>query len=114
MKLNNETVTVELKNGSAILGTVQGMFSIITSFHRLYVGVDMSMNIHMRNVKVTLKGKNPVPMDHLTIRGSTIRYVIIPEQIPLETLLVDDTPKPKAPRVNAGARPGKGKGKGRR
>lgn len=25
MKLNNETVTVELKNGSAIQGTVQGM-----------------------------------------------------------------------------------------
>lgn len=96
MKLSHETVTVELKNGSAVQGTVQG--------------VDMSMNIHMRNVKVTLKGKNPVPMDHLTIRGSTIRYVLIPDHIPLETLLIDDTPKPKAPRVGAG----KGKGKGRR
>ena len=96
MKLNNESVTVELKNGSAVHGTVQG--------------VDMSMNIHMRNVKVTLKGKNPVPMDHLTIRGSTIRYVLIPDHLPLETLLIDDTPKPKAPRIGAG----KGKGKGRR
>lgn len=38
----------------------------------------MSMNIHMKTVKVTLKGKNPVPMDHLTIRGSTIRYVLLP------------------------------------
>lgn len=38
----------------------------------------MSMNVHMKTVKVTLKGKNPVPMDHLTIRGSTIRYVILP------------------------------------
>lgn len=27
MKLSNETVTVELKNGSAIQGTVAGMFS---------------------------------------------------------------------------------------
>ena len=38
----------------------------------------MSMNIHMKSVKVTLKGKNPVPMDHLAIRGSTVRYVILP------------------------------------
>ena len=115
MKLSNETVTVELKNGSAVQGTVQGMIDSFLIFQYEQLGVDMSMNIHMRNVKVTLKGKNPVPMDHLTIRGSTIRYVIIPEHLPLETLLVDDTPKPKAPRLGAGAaRPGKGKGKGRR
>lgn len=72
----------------------------------------MSMNIHMKSVKVTLKGKNPVPMDHLTIRGSTIRYVILPDHIPLETLLVDDAPKQKAPKLTS--RGGKGKGKGRR
>ena len=72
------------------------------------------MNIHMRSVKVTLKGKNPVPMDHLTVRGSTIRYVILPDHVPLETLLVDDGPRPKAPRPAGTAKPGKGKGKGRR
>ncbi len=64
MKLSNESVTIELKNASVISGTVSG--------------VDMQMNIHMKNVKVTLRGKNPTPMDHLTIRGSTIRYVILP------------------------------------
>jgi small nuclear ribonucleoprotein D1 len=74
----------------------------------------MSMNIHMRSVKVTLKGKNPVSMDHLTVRGSTIRYVILPDHIPLETLLIDDTPRPKAPRPANAPRVGKGKGKGRR
>lgn len=80
----------------------------------------MSMNIHMKSVKVTLKGKNPVAMDHLTVRGSTIRYVLLPEHLPLDTLLVDDTPrvpvaKPggSAPRVSKGGK-GKGKGKGRR
>ena len=75
----------------------------------------MSMNIHMKNVKVTLKGKNPVPMDHISIRGSTLRYVILPDHLPLDTLLVDDAPKQRAPRVGgpAGARPGKGKGKGK-
>lgn len=77
----------------------------------------MSMNIHMKNVKVTLKGKNPVPMDHLSVRGSTIRYVILPDHLPLDTLLVDDAPKQLAPRAPAVGRPagkGKGKGKGRR
>ena len=77
MKLSNETVTVELKNGSAVQGTVSGML-IQRSFFQPFPGVDMSMNIHMKNVKVTLKGKNPVPMDHISIRGSTLRYVILP------------------------------------
>ncbi len=79
----------------------------------------MSMNTHMKSVKVTMKGRNPVHMDHLTIRGNTIRYVILPDHLPLDTLLVDDEPlKVRAPKPSGGqrpgARPGKGKGKGRR
>ena len=38
-KLANESVTVETKHGTAVKGTV--------------IGVDMQMNIHMKNVKVT-------------------------------------------------------------
>lgn len=38
MKMNNETVTVELKNGTTVHGTVGG--------------VDVSMNTHLKNVKV--------------------------------------------------------------
>ncbi|OLQ14308.1 Small nuclear ribonucleoprotein Sm D1 [Symbiodinium microadriaticum] len=53
-------------------------------------GVDMSMNVHMKNIKFTVKGKPPVSMDHLTIRGNNVRYVILPDSIPLDTLLVDD------------------------
>lgn len=81
----------------------------------------MSMNTHMKSVKVTLKGKNPVAMDHLTVRGSTIRYVVLPESLPLDTLLIDDTPRVNPTKQGGGAlrvpRPGKGgkgKGKGRR
>jgi ribosomal protein L33 len=39
-KLNREVVTIELKNGTAIHGTI--------------VGVDASMNCHLKKVKVTL------------------------------------------------------------
>lgn len=38
MKMNNETVTVELKNGTTVHGTV--------------ASVDVSMNTHLKNVKV--------------------------------------------------------------
>lgn len=59
MKLSNETVTVELKNGTIVNGTI--------------AGVDVSMNTHLKQVKMTLKGKDPLSLDTLSIRGSNIR-----------------------------------------
>ncbi|CAG8808356.1 247_t:CDS:2, partial [Gigaspora rosea] len=82
MKLNNETVTIELKNGTIVHGTI--------------TGVDMSMNTHLKTVKMTVKNKDPVNLDSLSIRGNNIRYYILPESLQLDTLLVDDTPKAKA------------------
>ena len=98
MKLSNESVTVELKNGTVVQGTV--------------AGCDMSMNIHLKNVKLTLKNKSPTSLDHLTVRGNTVRYVILPDALPLDPLLVDDTPKQGKPRDRSGRR-GRGRG-GRR
>mmetsp|Transcript_14670 Transcript_14670/g.16854 ORF Transcript_14670/g.16854 Transcript_14670/m.16854 type:complete len:113 (+) Transcript_14670:36-374(+) len=77
MKLKNETVTIELKNGSVISGSINS--------------VDMTMNTHLSNVKLTAKGRNTIALDHLTIRGNNIRYFILPESLPLDTLLVDDS-----------------------
>jgi small nuclear ribonucleoprotein (snRNP)-like protein len=64
MKLNNETVTVELKNGSVIHGTITG-----TESHRSYpyisrgscvrAGVDMQMNTHLKTVKMTVRVPGP-------------------------------------------------------
>ncbi|KAG0368604.1 Small nuclear ribonucleoprotein Sm D1 [Gamsiella multidivaricata] len=82
MKLNTETVTVELKNGTIVHGTV--------------TGVDMSMNTHLRAVKMTVKNKDPVSLDTLSIRGNNIRYFILPDSLPLDTLLIDDSPKSKS------------------
>eukprot|EP00918_Siedleckia_nematoides_P032363 GHVU01070156.1.p2 GENE.GHVU01070156.1~~GHVU01070156.1.p2 ORF type:complete len:222 (-),score=24.18 GHVU01070156.1:6181-6846(-) len=77
------------------------------------VGVDISMNTHLKSVKMTLKGKNPISIDHLTIRGNNIRYFLLPDSLPLDTLLIDDTPKTKITREKPGAgRGGRGRGRG--
>merc|ERR1739848_970707 len=72
MKMNNNTVTIELKNGSSVQGTIQG--------------ADMMMNIHM--VNVTLKTKrlrdgDSIKLEKFTVRGNTIRYVILPADVNL-------------------------------
>lgn len=81
MKLNNESVTIELKNGTIINGTI--------------TGVDMSMNTHLKTVRLTMRNRDPVPLDSLSIRGNTIRYYILPDSIPVDTLLINDAPKAK-------------------
>jgi small nuclear ribonucleoprotein D1 len=88
----------------------------------LFVGVDVAMNTHLKNVKMTLKGQTTVSLDHLTVRGSTIRYFLLPDALPLDPLLVDDTPKQGKPKEKAmkgvrggargGGRGGRGRGRG--
>ena len=51
------------------------------------------MNTHLKSVKLTLKNRDPVQLDTLSIRGNNIRYYILPDSLPLDTLLIDDTPK---------------------
>lgn len=79
------------------------------------------MNTSLRNVKMTPKGQDPVQLDAMNIRGSTIRYYILPDSLPLDTLLIDDAPKPKnkarkeADRGGRGAPRGvRGRGRGMR
>lgn len=81
MKLTNETVTIELKNGTVAVGTI--------------TGVDVSMNTHLKTVKMTVKGYDPITLDHLTIRGNNIRYFFLPDEIALDSFLVDDATKLK-------------------
>ena len=84
----------------------------------------MAMNTHLKTVKMTIKNRDPVTLDSLrffelftpprslltpcySIRGSNIRYYILPETLPLENLLIDEGPKK---RFAAGRGAGGGRG----
>lgn len=54
------------------------------------------MNTHLKAVKMTVKNKEPQQLDSLSIRGNNIRYYILPDSLPLDTLLIDDAPRTKA------------------
>ena len=76
------------------------------------------MNTHLKSVKLLNKTGTSQAMDSLSIRGNNIRYFILPDALPLETLLVDDTPKAKAKKREAlasrgSAARGRGRGRGR-
>ena len=60
------------------------------------------MNTHLKSVKMTIKNREPVQLDALSIRGNNIRYFILPDSLPLDTLLMDDTPKARAKKKEAG------------
>ena len=99
MKCTNETVTIELKNGTVLQGTIGS--------------VDVSMNTHLKTVKMTVKNGDPVHLDNMNVRGNNIRYVLLPDSLPLDSLLVDDgkkkstkKPEPKSTVRGRGGRRG--------
>ena len=68
-------------------------------------GVDVAMNTHLKQVTLMPKGKNPIKVDNMSVRGSHIRCYILPESLNLDTLLVDiDQPKQRAKRPERTAR----------
>ena len=105
-KLKHETLTIEMKNGSQVLGTI--------------TKIDEAMNPPIRNVKISKKGKPQVTLDMLYIRGGSIRYYILPDYLPLDTLLEAKKPPAAGPGAPSDERTrgrgrcrGRGRGRGR-
>jgi small nuclear ribonucleoprotein D1 len=76
----------------------------------------MQMNTHLKTVKMTMRNRDAVSLDSLSIRGNNVRYFVLPDSLPLDTLLVDDAPKPKNRKKDEsrgrGGRGGRGGGGG--
>jgi small nuclear ribonucleoprotein D1 len=67
---------------------------------------------------MTIRDREPLSLEYINIRGNNIRYYILPDSLPLDTLLIDDTPKPRnkpreTPRETRG-RGGRGGSRGAR
>ena len=57
-----------------------------------------------------MRNRDPVSLDSLSIRGNNIRYFVLPDSLPLDTLLVDDAPKPKNRKKDEARGRGRGRG----
>mmetsp|Transcript_27421 Transcript_27421/g.53489 ORF Transcript_27421/g.53489 Transcript_27421/m.53489 type:complete len:88 (+) Transcript_27421:41-304(+) len=71
-KIINEFVTIELKNGIILNGSI--------------VKIDSFMNIYLKNAKRSLLGKNSVLIPAISIRGAKIRYIILPNWVNLDSV----------------------------
>ena len=74
-KILNETISNELKNGTLIYG-------ILTKF-------DKSMNLYLKNVKKSSSNQKSIYFDAISIRGSMVRYIILPDWINVDLILLE-------------------------
>jgi small nuclear ribonucleoprotein D1 len=72
------------------------------------------MNVHMKRVKITVRGRKPESLEVLSIRGASIRCILLPDALNLDALLVDDTPTQYAPRQKKVTKSARGRAKGHR
>ncbi|KAK6103243.1 putative small nuclear ribonucleoprotein Sm D1 [Brugia pahangi] len=88
MRLRNKFVTIELKNGTVVMGYVSS--------------VDLAMNFHLNRVSMTLKSEKPASVDAVSIRGNNIRYIIFPNDLNLDALMIDIPQRTKRTRKTSG------------
>ncbi|CCE61170.1 hypothetical protein TPHA_0A00850 [Tetrapisispora phaffii CBS 4417] len=108
-KLRNEQVTIELKNGTTVWGTLQ---SVSPQMNATLTDVKLSLphNKNSSRSKVVnptalaslylidnqsnnvndLNGDTTTSLQYINIRGNTIRQIILPDSLNLDSLLVDE------------------------
>lgn len=80
--MQNESVQVELKNGTMVQGTI--------------LSVSPAMNINLKDVKMTSIDRPATSLEHITIRGNQVRMVLLPDELNLDSILQDPVFKPKS------------------
>lgn len=97
-KLRNEQVTVELKNGTTVWGTLQ---TVSPQMNATLTDVKLSLPRSTSNsstlATIHLSEGTPIPsepsttsLQYINIRGSTIRQIILPDSLNIDSLLVDE------------------------
>lgn len=106
-KLRNEQVTVELKNGTTVWGTLQ---SVSPQMNATLTDVKLSLprssnnaasssalaGMYLSNGQVSDgsgsdgSATTTASLQYINIRGNTIRQIILPDSLNLDALLVDD------------------------
>ncbi|CCC68609.1 hypothetical protein NCAS_0B05250 [Naumovozyma castellii] len=108
-KLRNEQVTIELKNGTTVWGTLQTvspqMNATLTdvklslphnSSHGVSAGPIAMASVYLTNGETSTDSSSnsnagrTTSLQYINIRGNTIRQIILPDSLNLDSLLVDE------------------------
>lgn len=77
----NQPATVELKNGNSINGQILSCSPL--------------MNLSMKNIKLIQPHQDPQLLQFISIRGSQIRQIILPDDLNIESVLAKSVVKIK-------------------
>lgn len=102
-KLRNEQVTVELKNGTTVWGTLQ---TVSPQMNATLTDVQLTLpnrgsnggsnalaSIYLSNGQMTNSSSanaTTTSLQYINVRGNTIRQIILPDSLNLDSLLVDE------------------------
>ena len=93
--LQGDTVTIELKNGSVVTGTL--------------ANVDVNMTAHLTGAKVVPVKGEPEQHDELTVRGMNVRMFLLGDSSDIDVLLrkaESNEKRTQQKQKTAGFRPG--------
>ncbi|QLG71948.1 hypothetical protein HG535_0C03000 [Zygotorulaspora mrakii] len=102
-KLKNEQVTVELKNGTTVWGTLQ---TVSPQMNATLTDVQLTLpnkransegnalaSVYLANGELstdTSTNTTTTSLQYINVRGNTIRQIILPDSLNLDSLLVDE------------------------
>ncbi|RLV89766.1 Small nuclear ribonucleoprotein Sm D1 [Spathaspora sp. JA1] len=87
----NQPVTVELKNGTTINGTL--------------ISCSPSMNLSLKNVKLQQPLQDATLLQFINIRGSQIRQILFPDELNIDSILAKSVTKIKNQGAGPSAKP---------